>query len=251
LQNAKSIALTLLQGGKQAMFSKWLKGVSMLAVVGLLVSGCATTSQQGNTQATSAGSSSDQKRTRVEGAGIGALVGGVLGYALGGKNKAKGALIGAALGAGAGYLVGNEVAKRKQKYASEEEFLDAEIQNATEFNRVARDYNERLRVQIAELDEASMALKSKYKAGAASQQDLENKRAEVQTELARSEKFYDQLKKEYDIKMAVYQEQQKKRPQDDAYLAKLEKEVLELKNNLEQLSAESKQLASIDERLTI
>ena len=233
------------------MFAKWFKEVSILAVVALLISGCATTNQQGNAQATSAGSSSDQKRTRVEGAGIGALVGGVLGYALGGKNKTTGVLIGAALGAGAGYLVGNEVAKRKQKYASEEEFLDAEIQNATAFNRVARDYNEGLRVQIAELDRASMELKSQYNAGAASQQDLKNKRAEVRSELARSEKFYDQLKKEYDIKMAVYQEQQKKRPQDDAYLVKLEKETLELRNNLEQLSAKSKQLASIDERLTI
>lgn len=223
----------------------------MLAVVALLISTCATPSQQGHKQETSTESTSDQKRTRVEGAGIGALVGGVLGYAFGGKNKTKGALLGAVLGAGAGYVVGNEVAKRKQKYATEEEFLDSEIQNATEFNRVARDYNERLRLQIAELDQASVELKSQYETGAASQKDLENKRAEVQTELARSEKFYDQLKKEFDIKIAVYQEQQKKRPQDDAYVAKLEKEVLELKNNLEQLSAESKQLASIDERLTL
>lgn len=232
------------------MFAKWFKGISILATVFLFISGCATTNQQGISQEKSA-TSSDQKRTRAEGAGVGALIGGVLGYALGGKDKTKGTVIGAMLGAGAGYLVGNEVAKRKQKYASEEEFLDAEIQNAAEFNRTAREYNKSLRVQIAELDKTSMELKAQYKAGIASKQDLENKRTEVQSKLTKSEKFYKQLQKEYDIKMAIYQEQREERPQDDAYLVKLEKEIIELRKNLDQLNKESKQLASIDERLTI
>lgn len=223
------------------------KNVSLIVIAAFLFGGCATTSQQG----TGSGSSPDQKRTKAEGAAVGALVGGVLGYALGGGNRAVGTLIGAAVGAGAGYLVGNEIAKRKQKYASEEAFLDAEIQSAQQFNQTARDYNNILRAEIADLDRTSVVLRTRYKVGSATQRDLEKKRAEIKQKLAKSEEFYGQLKQEYDIKVAIYEEQQKKRKQNDAYLVQMEKEIVELKSNLDQLSTESKQLASIDERLTI
>jgi hypothetical protein len=94
-------------------------------------------------------------------------------------------------------------------------------------------------------------LRTQYEAGLASKKDLRKKRDEVRGQLSKSEEFYEELKKEYDIKLAVYEEQQKKRGADDEYVARLEQEVLELKNNLDDLNAESKQLASIDERLTI
>ncbi len=228
-----------------------VKTVSLLTILVLLFAGCASTNQQGGTKGEDNKSSSDQKRTRTEGAMLGGILGGVIGLAAGGSNKAVGALIGAAVGAGAGYLVGNEIAKRKQKYASEEEFLDAEIENTEEFNRTAREYNETLRAQIEELDKTSTEIMSQYKAGLTSRDELESKRAEVRRELTRSEEFYNQLKKEYDIKLAICEEQKKKRGQDDEYLAKIEAEIMALRNNLEELSAESKQLASLDERLTI
>jgi gas vesicle protein len=212
-----------------------------------LFGSCATTSQQG----TDNGSSEDQKRTKAEGAAVGALVGGVLGYALGGGSRVVGTLVGAAVGAGAGYVLGNEIAKRKQKYASEEAFLDAEIQSTQQFNQTARDYNNTLRAQIADLDRTTMALRTRYNVGSATQQDLKKKRAEIKQKLSQSEEFYQQLKQEYDIKVAIYDEQQKKRKQNDSYLVKLEEEIVELKSNLDQLSAGSKQLASIDERLVI
>jgi len=217
------------------MHAKWFRSVS-LATVGLcLLCSCATTS-------------SDQTRTKAEGTAAGALIGGVLGYLIGGN--AKGTLIGAAIGAGAGFVVGNEIAKRKKQYASEEAFLEAEIQSASQYNTTARQYNESLQAEIVALDQSSMELQDRYEAGYASKQDLENKKKEIQRKLEDSQKFYETLNKEYEVKLAIYEEQRKKRQANDAYLVQLEKEVYELKNNLGELSAESKQLASIDERLT-
>ncbi|NCC94357.1 MAG: glycine zipper 2TM domain-containing protein, partial [Opitutae bacterium] len=78
-----------------------MKKIAKVLVVVLLVfallPGCATMS--------------DQNRTKAEGTGVGAVVGGLLGLAIGGG---RGAAIGAAAGAGLGFLVGNEIAKRKQ-----------------------------------------------------------------------------------------------------------------------------------------
>jgi hypothetical protein len=227
------------------------KTVSVLTILLLLFTGCATTNQQGTSKGEDSKSTSDQKRTRTEGAVLGGILGGVIGLAAGGSHRAVGTLIGAAVGAGAGYLVGNEIAKRKQNYASEEEFLDAEIESTEEFNRTAREYNQTLAAQIEELDRTSAELMSQYDAGLVSRDELESKQEEVRRELARSEEFYNHLKKEYDIKLAIFEEQKKKRDQSSEYIVKLETEVTELRDNLEQLSTESKQLASIDERMTI
>jgi chromosome segregation ATPase len=222
------------------------KTVATLAALALFTSGCATTpdGQQD-------GTADDQQRTRVEGAAIGAVLGGLLGAALGDQDRGRGAVIGAAVGAGAGYLVGNEVAKRKRQYANEEEFLDAEIHNAGELNATASQYNAQLRTQVAGLEDSARRLRSEYAQGAASRQRLEEERSLVQQRISSVEKVKDELQKEYEIKVAVYEEQQGKRPADDPYVQQLRAEINQLKTNLDELNAQSQQLAQIDERLTI
>ena len=177
------------------------------------------------------------------------MLGGLLGYVLGGDNKKRNVAIGAVLGGVAGYAIGNEVARRKAQYASDEAFLDAEIRQATEFNRTAAQYNEQLRTDIAALDQTSRDLEERHRAGLASKQQLADQSAEVKHKLAETQNVYDTLKKEYDVKVAVYQDQQQTRRPDDAYLALLQQEIRQLENNLEQLRSESIQLAQIDERL--
>ncbi|MDA8305798.1 MAG: hypothetical protein M0Z81_03070 [Deltaproteobacteria bacterium] len=80
-------------------------------------------------------------RTTVEGGLTGAAVGaaaGALVAALIGVNPAKGAAWGAALGAPMGLAAGVYVANQKQKYANEEEYLDACIKQARQYNEEAR-----------------------------------------------------------------------------------------------------------------
>lgn len=112
-----------------------LRATASAAVFGLLLSGCA-----GGAGAYDSSLSPAQKQLRQsnarfnqtvgEGAGAGALVGGLAGLALGGRNRGQAMLIGAAaggaLGAGAGYAVAHNNLSR---FSTEAQFNDA-IQKA-------------------------------------------------------------------------------------------------------------------------
>ncbi len=100
-------------------------------------------------------------RTTVEGGLTGAAVGaaaGALVAAMVGFNPAKGAAIGAAIGAPLGVAAGVYVANQKAKYATEEQYLDACIAEARQYNEEARKdveymqgYIARERVRISKL----------------------------------------------------------------------------------------------------
>jgi len=112
-----------------------LRAVTVTAVAGILLSGCAG----GSAYDPSLSAAQNQLRqsnarfnqTVGEGAGAGALVGGLAGLALGGRNRAQATLIGAAaggaLGAGAGYVVARNNLSRA---STESQFNDA-IQQAS------------------------------------------------------------------------------------------------------------------------
>lgn len=218
--------------------------MTVALVLGL--SGCASTPSD-NTKPTA---SSDETRTKAEGAAMGALVGGLLGAAIGYDNRGQAVLIGAVLGAGTGYLVGNEIAKRKGEYASEEEFLDGEIASAREFNQTAEAYNASLEQDIERLDRETLALRDQYDADRISHDRLEQERELVAKKIESSSKVLKDLGEEQEIKVAIYEEQKEKRPSDDAYVVQLEEELRLLKENIETLNQHSQQLARIDDRLS-
>ncbi len=215
-----------------------MKKIVNVLVVALLVCallpGCATMS--------------DQTRTKAEGAGVGAVLGGLLGYAVGGG---KGAAIGAAVGAGAGFLVGNEIAKRKQAYASTEDFLDAEIANTQEYNKTAIAYNAQLSKDVAQLEKESTALRAKYDKGQVDKKALAAKSDSLQKKIDDSKKLEDTLAKELVVQTAILVDDKKTRPADDQYIVRLEKEVAALQKNLDTLRDGSTQLAKIDQRLSV
>jgi uncharacterized protein YcfJ len=209
------------------------KLVVMLVMVAL-VSGCATMS--------------DQTRTKAEGAGVGAVVGGLLGYAIGGG---RGAAVGAALGAGAGFLVGNEIAKRKQAYASTEDFLDGEIASTQEYNRTLVAYNSKLSSEIAALEKESKMLRSRYDKGQVDKKVLLAKSAALQKKIDDAKTLEKTLAKELEVQTAILEQEKNNRPKDDNYIKRLEKEVAALQKNLDKLRQGSSQLAQIDQRLSV
>ncbi len=190
----------------------------------------------------------DEQRTKAEGAGVGAVVGGLLGYAI---DRERGAVIGAALGAGAGYAVGNEIAKRKKAYATTEAFLDAEIARVEEFNDTAYAYNSSVRQDIARLDREAEQLRTQYNAGQVRRESLVAKRGELQERIATSNDLEETLAAEYEIQTAILKEERRARPANDPYIARLEHEVEALQANLETLREGSTQLALIDQRLSV
>jgi hypothetical protein len=215
-----------------------MKKIAKVLVVVLLVfallPGCATMS--------------DTNRTQAEGTGVGAVLGGLLGYAVGGG---KGAAIGAAAGAGLGFLVGNEIAKRKQAYATTEEFLDAEISNTQEYNKTAIAYNAKLSKDVATLEKQSKTLRAQYDKGTVDKKVLAAKSDELQKKIDASKKLENTLAKELDVQTAILADEKKARPAGDQYVARLEKEVGTLQKNLDKLRDGSTQLAQIDQRLSV
>ena len=191
----------------------------------------------------------DPSRTQAEGAGIGALLGAVVGYAVSGDGK--GAAIGAAVGGGLGLLVGNEVAKRKQAYASTEEFLDAEIARTDEFNATAVAYNKKLNTEVAALEKETKTLRARYDSGKVKKEVLVAKRTDLQKRIDDSNKLEQTLAKELEVQNAILAEERGSRPAGDAHLARLEMEVAELQKNLDKLREGSSQLARIDQRLSV
>ena len=104
----------------------------------------------------------DQTRTRTEGTLAGSLIGGGLGAIIGHQSGhgIEGALIGAAAGGLAGLAVGDHVARKKARYASQEAWLDACIAHAQQVNRSAVSYNNSLRSKISGLETRLAAAKS-------------------------------------------------------------------------------------------
>src|SRR5215207_6352984 len=103
----------------------------------------------------------DQTRTRAEGTLAGSLIGGGLGAIIGHQSGhgVEGALIGAAAGGLTGLAVGDHVARKKAKYASQEAWLDACISHAEQVNRSAISYNNSLRNKIVGLESRLAAAK--------------------------------------------------------------------------------------------
>ncbi len=221
--------------------------VSSILLSSVLAAGCVSNPPVDEPAGETTGQT-DSQRTRTEGAVLGGLLGGLIGLATGDE---KGAAIGAVLGAGAGYVIGSEVAKRKEKYASTEAFLDAEIARTAEFNETARAQHGRLRQEIAALDRETLELQARYRQGSATRAQLREKKQDLDARLAKNREFEEVLQREYELNADILAAERPSRPANDPYLGRLEKENDELRTQIEQLREGSSQLAEINERLSV
>lgn len=190
----------------------------------------------------------DDDRTRAEGAAAGALIGALLGYAV---DRERGAAIGALVGGGAGLAVGDQIARRKQAYATTEDFLDAQIAATAQLNAEARTHNAGLRRESSRLEREAQALRTRYDAGRVQRSSLVSKRNEVNEQLQSSRQLEQVLTEELEIQSTIARQEREQRPRNDPYVARLDREVQALQRNLEQLRAGNEQLASIDQRLSV
>ena len=163
----------------------------------------------------------------------------------------KGAIIGALAGAGVGFLVGNEIAKRKARYASEEDFLNAEIAQLAKMNSSTYQYNYRLSREINSLKRQVASLKAQYEKRTVKRSALLKKKKDIQKRIEANNKMIEELQKEYKINVAILDEQKKKRKKKDPYVVRLEREIETLKKNIDALQKNARQLAEMDERLSV
>ena len=202
-----------------------LKKTTLVVAMTYALSGCATMD--------------DQDRTKAEGAGVGAVLGGLIGLAVGGK---KGAAIGAVLGAGAGVFVGGEVAKRKQQYASTEEAIAGEMQQTEIFTQSVRAENHQLEQDIDIYNEQIASLNANIQSGKESRSSLTTQKNKMQARHNAAKKSLSAVQNELQVVRTLHQEFQTDRG-DSAELqewqgkiGKLEKEKSILKENIDTLN---------------
>jgi hypothetical protein len=176
----------------------------------------------------------DQQTTVAQGAGVGALIGAGLGYAIGGNTT--GTLIGAAAGGLIGAGIGSSVADRKAQYARQEDFLVAEIQRNQEFIREADAQNQQIYQDIAQLDRESRRLAREYRAGKISRDALVRQKATVEKQLATAKKVNSLAEQQLADTNQVYSETRQQRGPQDQYSRQLESNVVKLKETRQQSS---------------
>lgn len=213
---------------------------TMLALSTSGISGCANIQNDGT-------------RTRTEGtllgAGAGAGAGAGIGAAIGGgRGAALGAGIGVLVGALSGFLVGNHIANQKAQYASDEEWLEACINQAQQRNDEAAQYNEHLRKDIAALDKQSTQLAKDYKAKKASRaalnakaEDIEKRRSEIAANIAI-------LQEEIKHQKSVVRDARENRR--DAEARAVEVEIAGLEKKIVQMREYNRTLGSMAQRVS-
>jgi chromosome segregation ATPase len=191
------------------------------------------------------GGTADQNATVAQGAGAGAILGGIVGAIIGGRD---GALLGAAIGGVGGAAVGVHVASQKAKFASQEDYLDACIASAHKTNQQTVQYNSSLASDIRKLDQQTATLRQQYDQRRVSKNTMVQRRKVVQAKLKEAKQQLAHINKEIQIQQQVLNNEKGKAP---AHLSKLNQELAQLRATAAQLERQTSQLAAIDNRMNV
>ena len=219
-----------------------MKGLLCIILPFIILLGCATDSQRTKTEGT------------LIGAGAGAGVGALIGAAVRGKKGAVlGAKIGAVLGGVGGFAWGNHVASKKEKFASEEDYLDAVITSAREVNDETRQYNVELQNEINRLEHETEQLARKYKQKRVAKATLQERLQEVNAKREEAKKQLAIVESEIQIQQRVLQTEQNnaESAQAKSQLASMEAEIAQLEKYRSELELQIDTLAAIGARVSV
>jgi hypothetical protein len=216
------------------------KSLFVVVLVGSLLSGCATTD----------GTTDDQQATAAEGAAFGSVLATVLGAATG-QRRASRALVGLAAGGTSGYSVGAAIAERKAQYATEEDFLVAEIRRNQEFAQEAAAQNRQIAGEIARLDRESQRLTQGYRAGQVSRDALTQQQAILEKQLTKAKQVNTLTERQLAETNQVYTETRQTRGPQDQYFRQLELNLVGLKETRQQSSQNVNSLQRIYDTMSI
>jgi uncharacterized protein YcfJ len=231
-----------------------LHKVTALFVTLCFLSGCAAKGGDPNAPTTD-----DATRTKAEGTAIGALLGGLVGAATGAAlspgNRGSGALIGAGIGAvgggAAGYVYGSNAAERKQKYANEEDRLDGEINVVKQYNADLQQQNTALASNINDLKERIKLLQSKKKSLKDKAYLTAEEQKYINDTLEKNNKDIARYNQELASLSQYKQEQESKSGKSAPQVASLDQEITLLRNQINTLDSNNKQMAKLSDNLTV
>ncbi|MBV9835285.1 MAG: hypothetical protein JO055_12805 [Alphaproteobacteria bacterium] len=179
----------------------------------------------------------EQDRTVGGGAVAGAVLGGLIGLAVGGNNRgaaaAIGAVAGGALGAGAGYYV----ARRKQQYANENERLGVMTSDVRNENQQLAQFVADSQSVVAH-DKADLArLRGEYANRRGSRADLDRRIAIAEQDAQAIQQRINSARKQLqDFQQARAQAQGPAGGQMDAEIARLNQQIAQLESQLNDLN---------------
>jgi hypothetical protein len=212
-----------------------IRNLIILTPLLLGLSGCATNMDDGT-------------RTTIEGAAVGAALGAISCAFL--KNKALCGAIAAgtaAIGAGAGYYV----AQRKQGFATNEDYLDAEIQSAQQLNRDTAQRNEQTQQIVVNLQEQINKLSMQEQSSQSTKLALTNQSTKISRLIEMNKKDIKTLEQEYSIKDTLVKEERQKMKTGTQRFQALSTETEKLALNIKQLKDSNEQLAKMNNRISM
>ena len=196
-------------------------------------------------------SSDDADRTRREGVVAGMVIGGAAGSLIGDGGTTN-TLLGTAVGGGVGYVVGNEVAKRKQAYANKEDLIDAESQRAQELIDEVRSVNSKLRKDIKAFEKQVKLLEKNVSEGKAEKVVLKEQKKSIDKRYKEAKDALNAVEKEIEISENLYADTQKAATADNqADLKKWQKRIDGLKKEKVALEKNTGQLQSVSESISV
>lgn len=193
------------------------------------------------------GCADDQQATRASGAGLGAALGCGIGALITGD--ASGCAIGALAGGTGGFLVGNEVADRKQQYASMEDLLDGEIAKTEETNRALVRRNRQLRDDLQTRQATLVALESDVAASQATERRKQAEVTKIKKESAEAQQLLEDARQELAIQQELLEETEKEIAQS-AEVGVYRQKVAAMERHIVELSQLVEQYAAVDDRIS-
>ena len=205
-----------------------VKGVLALVLVALLLTSCATQGDQARTEGT------------LIGAGAGAAVGAGLGYLIGGgRGAAIGAGVGAAVGGASGYVYADRVARRHEALRGRENDLDARITFAQGVNADTRQYNQRLRQEVADLEPKIANLEARMRAQQVTQRELADQRQALSARVNEAKRQLQVAEGELQDLRNFNARQNNSSPALDQQIALLEANLTEMRGQTNELASKS------------
>ena len=207
---------------------KRIAAISITTVYLLTMSGCSGKNMD------------DSTRTKTEGTAVGAAVGGIIGALIGDE---KGALIGAAVGATAGYVYGSHVAQEKEKYASQEDWLDACIASAKKVNSETKAYNDKLANELKTMRAETDRLAKLYEQKKIEKAEMIAQKKKIDAKLEESKEKLARAEFELENQQLVLDDVKKNGSKED--IANVDSEIEKLKREIETLKKNTEELAAM------
>ncbi len=210
----------------------------------LTLSGCtARTNPDGSTN-------NDSARTVGEGAGAGAIFGAILGGVVAvATGNARWVAVGAGAGALVGTGVGLYVAKKKEDYATREAWLDDSIAKMQAANTNTSTYNDKLKAELAKLDEQSNQLAAAYKMQAAKASDMKNLQKTLAEQQQSANSYIADMEKVIVAQKAVVAEARVEKREREAAI--IEHEIAKMELQVKEIREESNKIANMSMRVSI